>query len=358
MLCVKLFSVFRAVLPVLCLFLAPAPIAAQSARPSWINNPYGNFNRKAYIVAVGIGNSRRAAEMDALRGIASTLELNIRATEQITTLYWEVIENGATNWTQQTNLRSTIESSVRVDNLIGAGVRQHWPDGRGNHYVLAVLNKARSVGLYSSRIEANQDVIRNLTNMPERNSIDGFARYQLAAAIADMNFIYGEALVSLNPDAAWYEVLAGGEYFRQRAGQIARSIPIDINVRSGNAITDARIRGAFAEVLFNEVGFLTGGTNHRYVLDVEVTMHPETRGGSSNFSSRLPSLPQLIIISVGVSARLIDSNTGVVLLPFYLNFDNPRHFDESEAERIAINQTVQRIQNEYGKRLSRLVPRQ
>ena len=354
MLQVKLFSVLRATLPVLCLFIASAPIAAQTARPAWINNPYASFNRRAYVVAVGRGDSRHAAERDALRGIANVFGLNIQAAEKITTLYWEAVANGVTTWTQQTDLRTTIEYSVRRYNLIGAGVHQHWSDGRGNHYVLAVLNKARSVGLYSNRIAANQDVIRNLTNMPERNSMDGFARYQLAATIADMNFIYGEVLVSIKPDAAWYEVLAGGEYFRQRAQQIARSIPIDINVRSGNAVTDARIRGAFAEVLFNEMGFLTGGANHRYVLNVEVAMHPERRGGNNDLFPRLPRLPPLTIISVDIIANLVDNSTGVVLLPFHLNFDDPRHIDQSEAERIAINQTVQRIHSEYGNRLSQL----
>ena len=345
--------ILTACLSGLFFFFVSAPVAA---RPGWINNPYAGFNRQAYVVAVGRGDSRRAAERDALRGIAGVFGLNVQAAENITFLYQEMVAGGVTAWTQQTDFRSAIETSVRRDNLIGADVRQHWSDGRGNHYVLAALNRATSVLLYSNRITANDDVISNLTNMPaaQRNSIEGFARYQAAAAVADMSFTYGEMLVFLG--APWHETIARGDYFRQRARQIARSIPIDINVKSGNASADARIRGAFADVLFDEFGFLTGGTGHRYALNVDITMQPRRRGGR-------PPIPgtdiyfSWIEVRTDVRANLVDTGTGVVLLPSDFTFTGPGRRNQYDAEDLALNEVAQIIRREYGNRLSRLAPR-
>ena len=346
---------FFTLMTYLCLFIASAPLAAQAVQPAWINNPYASFNRQAYIVAVGVGNSRQTAERDALRGIAGMFGLNIQAVERLTTLYREVITDGATAWTYETDFRSAIETSVRMDNLMGAEIRQHWVDNRGTHFVLAVLNRATAIVLYSNRITANQDVIRNLTNIPaaQRNSIDGFARYQFAAAVADMNFTYGEMLVFLG--APWYGTLARGDYFRQRARAIARSIPIGIHVRSGNSGADARIQGAFADVLFDEFGFLTGGSGHRYVLNVDVTMQPRQRGGHVLRGQDLYF--SWIEIRTDVRANLVDAGTGVILLPHDFNFSGPGRTNQFDAEDVAINELAQIIRREYGDRLSRLAPR-
>jgi len=346
------FPSLAACLSGLCLFLVSAPLSAQ---PEWINNPYAGFNRQAYVAVVGSGDSRQTAERDALRGIASVFGLNVQAVESITILYREVVVDGATAWTQQSDFRSAIETSVRMDNLIGASVRQHWADGRGTHFVLAVLNRATAIVLYSNRITANQDVIRNLTNIPaaQRNSIDGFARYQFAAAVADMNFTYGEMLVFLG--APWYGTLARGDYFRQRARAIARSIPIGIHVRSGNSGADARIQGAFADVLFDEFGFLTGGSGHRYVLNVDVTMQPRQRGGHVLRGQDLYF--SWIEIRTDVRANLVDAGTGVILLPHDFNFSGPGRTNQFDAEDVAINELAQIIRREYGDRLSRLAPR-
>ena len=350
------FFKLAACLSALCFFLASASLAAQPDRPGWVNAPNASHDRQAYVVAVGSGDSRRTAESDALRGLAGAFGLNVQAVEQITMLYREVVTDGAAAWTQQAVYRSAIDTSVRMDNLMGAEVAARWEDGRGTHFVLAVLRRATAVMLYSNRIRANQDVIRNLTNMTaaERNGIDAFARYQSAAALADMNFTYGEILVFLG--APWGEPLGRGEGFRQRGREIARSIPIGINVRGVNDVAEGRIRGAFAEVFLDEFGFLTGGANPRFVLDVDINMQPQARGGR-------PPIPGLNIdfswieILMDVRANLVDTGTGAVLLPYVFNFRGAGRNNLFDAENAAINEAAQRIRNEYGNRLSRLAPR-
>jgi len=331
---------------ILCLFAAPAFLAAQAVQPPWINNPYASFNRQAYIVAVGVGNSRQAAERDALRGIAGVFGLNVQAVESLTTLYREVVTDGAIVWTQETDFRNAIETSVRMENLMGAEVRQHWVDNRGTHFVLAVLNRATGVLLYSDRVRANQDIIRNLTDMPaaQRNTFDGFSRYQFAAVFADMSFTYGQMLVVLG--APWHEPLRTGEWFLQRSREILTEIPIGINVINDRG---QRIQGAFASA-FADLGFRSVGTNPRFVLDVNVSVRRD---------EHLVQGAEFAWIEV--SANLTDTSTRSVLLPYNFNFRGPPRFSMQEAENIAFNQAVQRIGREYGNLVSEylasLVPR-
>jgi len=334
--------------------LAAAPLTAQ---PAWVTNPHATLNRQAYVAAVGAGNSLHAAEMDALRALVSVFGINVQSVVEITTLYREAVTGGVTVWTEQTDFRSEIETSAQMDNLVGAEARYRWYDGRGTHFVLAVLGRGRAVMLYSNRIMANQDVISNLANIPatQRNTIDAFARYQSAAAFADMNFVYGEILVFLG--APWHETLIRGEYFRQRARETARAIPIGINVRGANDVAAGRIRGAFAQVITDEFGFLTGGSNPRFVLNVDVDMQPAERGGTPPIPGVTISLAWIEML-VDIRANLVDNATGAVLLPFDFNFRGAGRSSLFDAEQAAINEAAQRIRRDYGDRLSRLAPRQ
>jgi len=355
----KPFSIFWAALPALfmCLFLLPASVglAARSARPAWVSDMHAYHCYRAYIVARGSGGSGREAETDALRGLAGVFGLNVRAVETVTALSRQTAIDGAVTWTQDTEFRRILETSVERENLIGAEVRERWDDGRGTHYVLAVIPRATAVVLYSGRIAANRDVVANLVGMSdaERNTITGFARYRSAAAFADMNVTYGEILVSLR--APWSEPLLGGEYFRRRAQAVARQIPVAINVRGVNQAAAGRIRSAFAEVLFAEFGFLTGGANHRYSLNVDVTMEPHSRGG------RVPGTNRYFFwyeVSVDVYTNIVETGSGLGLLPFRFEFpgEGDGHINRRNAENTALNETVRIIRGEYGNQLSRLVP--
>ena len=200
--------------------------------------------------------------------------------------------------------------------------------------------------MYSNRIRANQDIIRNLTNMTsaERNGIDAFARYQSAAVFADMNFTYGEILVFLG--APWSEPLGRGEGFRQRWREIARAIPIGINVRNDRG---GRVQGAFAGA-FAGFGFRSAGANPRFVLDVNVNTWRDEH-----------LVPGVEFAWVEISANLTDTHTRAVLLPYGFNLRGSGHFTLPGAENLAFNDAVQRIGWEYGDMLAdylaQLIPR-
>ena len=317
----------------ICLF----PLAAQSIQPVWVSTPHAIFSENDYLVGVGIGNSRHAAERDALRLLVTRFGLSLEAVEMATTLLRDVVVDGAASWTLEADYYSNIMTFVRMDNLMGARIHEYWMHGEGTHYALAVLNRESAIKLYSGIIRANQNIIDNLTSMHETeiNTFDGFSRFQLAAVFADTNFAYGAILRVLDPSQSG---IINGDYFRRRAQEIIREIPIGINVRNDRG---GRIQGAFAGI-FAGFGFRTAGTNPRFVLDVNVSTWPD--------SHRVRGVE---LAWIEINANLVDTNTRAVLLPYGFNFrsDHP-HRTLQGAENLAFNDAVQRIGREYGNLLS------
>ena len=329
----------------LCLVFVPFSVTAQ---PAWVNGGlHPAFNIQTHLSAVGSGHSRHVAERNALGQLALQFGARVQVDERMAESYRQAVQGGAAaTWTHYIRMESDIVITGGIDNLIGAEIGDFWDDGRGTTFALAVLNRANAVRIYSESIRANQDIIRNLTNMSaaERNTLSGFSRYELAAAFADMNVSYGQMLSVLGAPQ-YVQGLIRGEVFLLEAQEIVRAITIGINIRNDRA---GRIQGAFAGV-FSALGFRTGAPNPRYVLEVDISFQPVDTPGS-----------QFVFTRMELSANLTESGTGMVLLPYHLNF-REGHRNLPEAENRALLYAARRIRDEYSDilsdYLSRLIPR-
>jgi len=356
---IKSFALLKGFLP--CIFFvvvfagcASAPTAPSQTQPEWVKGGvHARFNSVAYLSEMGRGNSRHAAERDALGRLVAIFGQSIHVDERMTELYWEVMGSGvAATWGERIDIEHYFERRADMDDLVGAEIGDFWEDDGGTIFALAVLNRARAVQIYSGRIRANQETINNLTNMPlsERNTFDGFARYQLAAILADMNFSYGEILTVIGAPQYARGLQHGGN-FRRDAQEIRRTIPIGINVRNDRG---GRIHDAFARV-FSELGFMTtsNGSDVRYLLDVDISM----RSGS-NFSQFLGRY--ITLAHKTLRADLRDTRTEAVFLPFSFTESDSSTLNQRDAENRALLLVEQRINNEYrnllSDHLSRLMP--
>jgi hypothetical protein len=178
---------------------------------------------------------------------------------------------------------------------------------------------------------ANRNLIKNLITMTpsEKNSLEGFSRYQFAAAVADINTTYANVLKLL--DALVPEGLVKGDEYRLEAQNIAKSIPVGISIKNDKA---GRIQGAFAKAL-SEVGFRSGGNNSRYILNVNITVSPVDLPANTNKFARIE-----------LGADLTDNNTKTVLMPYNFN-SREGHSTASEAENRAYTAAERKIGEEY-----------
>jgi len=314
--------------------------------PDWVRDPYNKFDQQTHVAAVGMGNSRQAAEKDALGKLVAIFGQSIQVNEKISTSYQEAIRSGAAaSWSENTSISSDIATSAGMDSLIGVEIGDTWDNGK-DYYAAAVLNKTKAFQVYSNMIRSNQAMIANLVNMPaaDKNSLDGYARYQFAAVIADITITYGNLLSHIGAPAFAQE-LKSGDTYRLEAQNITRAIPIGVTVTNDKS---GRIQGAFAKVL-SDLDFRSGGNNARYVLRVEISVSPVELPNQTNKFARME-----------LSANLTDTSLRTVLLPYTFN-NREGHTSQTEAENRLYSTAERKINEEYPKLLndylSQLLPK-
>jgi hypothetical protein len=320
---------------------AQAQTAAANAgrnKPAWVDSVDSVYNKAQYAAAVGHASDRAMAEQNALAALTAFFGQSIQVDQTITNTYQEAIRNGVTaGWTDSLDVQNTVRTSASIDTLIGAEIKEVWLDSRNNtYYAAAVMEKAKAVQTYTEMVLANQNIINNLVamNQTEKNSLEGFSRYQFAATIADVNASYRNLLRLL--DAPVPAGPANGNEYRLEAQNIVKTIPVAITVTNDRA---GRVQGAFAKSL-SELGFRSGGGNSRYALRVEITVSPVDLPNNPNKFARME-----------LSANLTDTSGGSVLLPY--NFNNrDGHTSLSEAENRLYLTAERKIGEEYAKLLN------
>jgi hypothetical protein len=310
------------------------------ARPAWIDSPDSVFARGSYVAAVGYSSDRNTAEKSALANLTALFGQSIQAELAAVTRYSEVVANGALVSVSDNSLTNAIKTSVQLDSLVGAEIRDYWYDGESTHYAVAVMERAKTSALYTDMIRSNETIITDLVNMSdaEKNSLDGYSRYILAATIADANRAFANVLAVVGTSNSGINTagMRKGDDLRIEAAKITGNIPISVTVTGDRA---DRLKGAFAAVI-NKQGFRSGGVNSRYALNAVVTLAPVELPNQQNKFARYT-----------VDANLVDTSTGGVLLPYAIN-GREGHISQPEAENRAIMAAERKINGEYGKLLS------
>jgi len=291
------------------------------------------YKRSQYVAAVGHASDREMAEKNGFANLAGFFGQSIHADQTITNTYREAVKNGVTSgWTDDINMENTIRTTASMETLAAAQIREVWHDTRNNvFYAAAVMEKSKAAGIYTDMITANQNMIKNLItmNQAEKNSMEGFSRYQFAAAVADINVTYGNVLKLI--DAPVPAGLVKGDEYRLEAQNIAKTIPVGITVKNDKA---GRIQGAFAKAL-SDIGFRSGGNNSRYVLDVNISVSPVDLPNNTNKFARIE-----------LGANLTDTSVKTVLLPYNFN-SREGHATAAEAENRAYTAAERKISQEY-----------
>jgi hypothetical protein len=306
-------------------------------RPAWVDNPDIVYPRSHFITAVGHGPGRAQAEADALARIVGIFGQAVQAELHIITSYSEAIRGGVIQVSEDTAVQNAITTSAQMDTLVGAEISDHWHDVQNNiHFAIAVMENERTSILYADLIRSNERIISDLVNMPQpvRDSLDGFARYRLAATIADVNRIYANVLTFIgNTRGINPAEMQTGDDFRIAAADVMRNIPIGVVVTGDE---NNRIRNAFDGVV-TRAGFRSGTASSRYVLRVSYYVGRVDLPGQPNQFVRFE-----------LSARLenaAEGNNGLFAHPAMVGREG--HLTVSEAEQRALRAAEQRIVNEF-----------
>ena len=308
------------------------------ARPAWVDSPDSVYSRQFYVSAVGYGVTRLNAERNALAQLIGFFGQSIEAELRTVSTYTEAIMSGVIQITENSRVQEAITTSVEMNTLMGAEIADVWYDSISTYYAAAVMEKSRSAVLYADLIRSNERIIDNLTLMTtaEKNTLNGYSRYMLAASIADANRVYANvlALVGDTPGIS-HANLKRGEDYRIEASDIARDIPITVIVQNDRS---GRIRSAFSRSL-SGAGFRSGGNDSRYVLTANLYLT----------EADMPNQPNVFIRWV-VDVNLMDTRDNSIIFPFSFN-GREGHINHSEAEERVLRVAESRIADEYGRNL-------
>ncbi len=315
--------------------------AATGKEPAWVSNPRSVYAENQFVSAVGYGTDREAAEKNALGALIAVFGQSVKGETTVSSRYSEAVRSGAVAITEDSDIDRAVKTSFDLETVVGAEVKDIWFDGNKTTYAVAVMDKMKAALLYSNLLESNEETITKLTKIPadEKNTLDAYARYDLAAAIGDTNGRFLNVLSVLNPAAAAAKrgSVTNGDSLRLEGLRIAQTIPIGIKVENDR---DGRIKAAFSSVITGS-GFKAGGTDSRYQLDSSFALS----------DAALPNNPNKFVRYL-VDARLTDTQRGTVLLPYSVT-GREGHASVTEAENRAIRAAEAKIREDYAKEFSR-----
>jgi hypothetical protein len=315
----------------------PVQPTVTRAEPEWVSSPYSVYDQDDYVAAVGYGENRTAAERSALVSLTAVFGQSIQAEISTITNYSEAVNNGSINVSENNAVREAVKTSSEMDSLVGAEIADVWQNSADRSWsAVAVLEKQRATVLYTDLIRGNQRLINEITKIPdaEKNSLEAFSRYRLAATVADANKLYATLLSVIGRSPAGLspsEIPGGGDY-RLEAAKIARTIPIAVKIEGDR---QNRIGNAFA-VALGRIGFKSGGTNNRYVLNATLSLSSANLAGN-----------QYQFCRYNVDAYLTDTSNDSRMSPYNIS-GREGHTAMSEAELRAINSASKKIDSEFG----------
>ncbi|HOU37332.1 MAG TPA: LPP20 family lipoprotein [Treponemataceae bacterium] len=305
-------------------------------KPVWVDNPREVYSDARYVAAVGYGPDRESAEKSALGALVAVFGQNVSGETVVTSQYTEAVREGRVLVTEDSAVQQAVTSSWEQDTIVGAEIKDTWFDGNRTTYAVAVMDKSRAMVLYAELIEANESSIQSLTAIPaaERNTLDAYARFDLAATIAEANagFVNVLSVVSPGAAAARRSGLTMVEDMRLECRKIAEKIPITVQVENDR---EDRIRSAFSSVI-SGAGFKIAESGSRYTLQAVLRLS----------ETELPKNPNKFA-RYQVESRLTDAQNATSVLPWTIS-GREGHATLPEAEHRAVRAAEKKIQTEFG----------
>jgi hypothetical protein len=291
------------------------------------------YPRDRYLAAIGFAANRAEAEKKALAALTAIFGQSIQADFSAVTAYSEAVSKGIVASSETTNIRDRVSTSTSLDTLIGAEIGNVWDDARGTVYSLSYLDKERAVAVYGNMLLTNLKNVEKLTAMTaaEKNTLDGYARYKLAALISGINAKHAVVLAQCGGPTTASLNLPSADALNLEAADIIKNVTVIVNVKGDSG---SRIRDAFTKVLSAE-GLRTRGGSPPYTLEVTVDLSEAVFPNNANKFCRFT-----------VSAELIENSTGSALLPFSFT-DRTGHATYEGAAAAAILQAEKLIGEKY-----------
>jgi hypothetical protein len=125
--------------------------ATSGGLPDWVRNPYADFSKDKYVVAVGSGHNLDAAKRDAMNGIAAFLGVEINATQGSEESETVTTDDGGRH--ASGHLRAAESVNQIISQKLSSVTIERAHSQGPTTYVLALLDKATFLASLSTEAE-------------------------------------------------------------------------------------------------------------------------------------------------------------------------------------------------------------
>jgi len=220
--------------------------------PEWVKNPKAVYAENKYLVTVGEGDTRRAAENAAAANLSRIFEAHIESDERLLDTTHESGKSllRTTDFTTDVN----ILSSQTLFNIQHA---EAWKDKSGRYHAVAYLDRRETAAIYRDKIEDLAGRVQFALDEAEQagNLLDRYAQLRAANRMAAENDLLLRQLKVIHPPAAasiaiGYSISEIQKALTDAARQVR--VQLDIDGDSEGRMT------ACLEELITRYGFVLG----------------------------------------------------------------------------------------------------
>ena len=277
---IKKVFLFIVILQLLCLVscayappVAKKSVSTSSDFPEWINNPNSLYPDSRYIVGVGSGDTRQAAEKDAVGNIAKVFQSAITVDQTVIENYLEVEENNqsSASFSSQMLNRTSVASQQELKNIKIDKV--HFSSNDGLYYVLAYLNRAETALLYEQDIKNNDGKIVEYFNnyKGSANKLNKYGNLAKCKTITAINDVLRNQYQVLTKGQAEVPVSVPISEIDQKMAELLNTITVALYPGKD---TPAEV-GDYLREIVGKIGFKMvnsqGDFSMNYSLDIEPT---------------------------------------------------------------------------------------
>ncbi len=270
--------------------------------PAWVYAPYDVFSQKQFIAGVGSGDTRSAAEKNAMAEIAKVFQSHIQVDE---TLVQSALEHtkgksGTLSTSSQLFNTTQITSNLELKNV--EIKRVFFDEKEGTYYALALLNRAQTAALYRKDFEENNQLLQKYYRQAKNESdkLHKLSDLNKAMALFEVNRLINEKYKVLTNGASLQSAIPENQ-LKDALRQAREAIRIQLSAASG---TVPEIGEYLKEVIGN-LGFKISGKAADFVIRYELIRR------KTNLNR-----PGIIAFNWQLTVQLTDRINGVTLKTF------------------------------------------
>lgn len=241
----------KIILPLFLLILSGCKNLTGGA-PDWVANPKAAYPENQYLVAVGEGDTRRAAENAADANLSRIFESNIESDERMVDQTRET--NKAFERTTDFTADINILSSQTLFNIQHA---EAWHDRNGRVHAVAYLDRRETAAIYRGRIDDLAACVHFLLAQAGQaaDPLKKYAALRAAARTAAENDLLLRQLKIIHPPSVASATPGySNNTIRKALADTAQQIRVQIQINGD----DERRMAAVLEELITRYGFVVG----------------------------------------------------------------------------------------------------